>query len=450
MEAKSIYKQFYTKLIIATSLFIIALSFIFYEYTRSTVYGNIQKIMLQDAKKIYTSSLNKELSENNFKAIQNYNITIDLINNVNLIKHQFYTYDKDDNYYIKLIYPINVKKKQYIQIIRNINFERELLYSVIFKNLFVLAIPGFIMMLLYSLAVSKSLLKPIIQINKKLSNMDENSLTKIDKKDLPIEFHSLSDSINSLTNRIETYVKFKKELFIGAAHELKTPLAVMKLKNEVTLRKRREVEAYEETLKLTVKQIDDMNIMITSILDIGRAEGAQFEQTSDIDLVEYMKKKSNDYRMLSAQKNIIITFFSNVNILQTSLQVTLFNQILQNFVQNAIKFSPNEEKASNMVARYLQNAGFKIVPIYPKEDTILGEKVYRSLSEIPFKIDMVDIFRKPNAIADVVDACIARGDIDTVWTQLGLVNNEAAKKASDAGMKVVQNKCTKIEHRNLF
>jgi predicted CoA-binding protein len=50
----------------------------------------------------------------------------------------------------------------------------------------------------------------------------------------------------------------------------------------------------------------------------------------------------------------------------------------------------------------------------------------------------------------VIDACIARGDIDTVWTQLGLVNNEAAQKASDAGMKVVQNKCTKIEHANLF
>ncbi|KAB7891048.1 CoA-binding protein [Poseidonibacter ostreae] len=112
--------------------------------------------------------------------------------------------------------------------------------------------------------------------------------------------------------------------------------------------------------------------------------------------------------------------------------------------------SPNEEKASNRVAKYLQNAGFKIVPIYPKEETILGEKVYRSLEEIPFKIDMVDIFRKPNAIAAVIDACIARGDIDTVWTQLGLVNNEAAQKASEAGMKVVQNKCTKIEHANLF
>jgi len=112
--------------------------------------------------------------------------------------------------------------------------------------------------------------------------------------------------------------------------------------------------------------------------------------------------------------------------------------------------SPNEEKASNRVAQYLKNAGFKIVPIYPKEDEILGEKVYRSLEEIPFKIDMVDIFRKPDAIAAVVDAAIKRGDIDTVWTQLGLVNNEAAKKAEEAGMKVVQNKCTKIEHANFF
>jgi predicted CoA-binding protein len=63
---------------------------------------------------------------------------------------------------------------------------------------------------------------------------------------------------------------------------------------------------------------------------------------------------------------------------------------------------------------------------------------------------MVDIFRKPAAIASVVDACIKRGDIDTVWTQLGLVNNEAAKKAEESGMKVVQNKCTKIEHASLF
>lgn len=112
--------------------------------------------------------------------------------------------------------------------------------------------------------------------------------------------------------------------------------------------------------------------------------------------------------------------------------------------------SPNEEKASNKVAKYLKNAGFKIVPIYPKEDIILGEKVYRNLSEIPFKIDMVDIFRKPDAIEKIVDEAINRGDIDTIWTQLGLVNNSAAKKAKEQGLKVVQNKCTKIEHNNIF
>ena len=112
--------------------------------------------------------------------------------------------------------------------------------------------------------------------------------------------------------------------------------------------------------------------------------------------------------------------------------------------------SPDASKASNMVAVYLQSAGFKIIPVYPKEDTILGEKVYRNISEIPFKIDMVDIFRKPDAIAEIIDEAIARGDVDTVWTQLGLVNNEAAALAQEAGLKVVQNKCTKIEHRNLF
>ncbi len=112
--------------------------------------------------------------------------------------------------------------------------------------------------------------------------------------------------------------------------------------------------------------------------------------------------------------------------------------------------SPDESKASNMVARYLQNAGYRIVPVYPKGETILGEKVYRSLAEIPFKVDMVDIFRKPAAFDAIADACIARGDIDVFWGQLGLINNEAAKKAKDAGMKVVQNYCSKIEHQALM
>ena len=112
--------------------------------------------------------------------------------------------------------------------------------------------------------------------------------------------------------------------------------------------------------------------------------------------------------------------------------------------------SPNPEKASHRVAKYLQEVGYKIVPVYPKEDTILGEKVYRSLAEIPFEVDMVDIFRKPAAFDAIADACIARGDVKVFWGQVGLVNNAAAQKAKDAGMKVVQNFCAMVEHKALY
>lgn len=118
-----------------------------------------------------------------------------------------------------------------------------------------------------------------------------------------------------------------------------------------------------------------------------------------------------------------------------------------------VGLSPDSEKASFRVASYLQSKGFKIVPIYPKEDEILGEKVYRSLEEIPFDIDMVDIFRKPDAIAKVVDEAIRLKDsknIKSVWFQLGLANNEAAQKAVENGLKVVQNKCTKIEYKAIY
>ncbi len=112
--------------------------------------------------------------------------------------------------------------------------------------------------------------------------------------------------------------------------------------------------------------------------------------------------------------------------------------------------SPDESKPSHRVAKYLKAQGYKIVPVYPKEDEILGEKVYRSLAEIPFEVDMVDIFRKPDALGAVADACIARGDVKYFWAQEGIVNNEAAEKAEAAGMKVVQNHCTMVEHKHLL
>jgi predicted CoA-binding protein len=115
-----------------------------------------------------------------------------------------------------------------------------------------------------------------------------------------------------------------------------------------------------------------------------------------------------------------------------------------------VGLSPDTSKASNIVARYLQNHGFKIIPVYPKGDVILGEKVYRNLSDIPIKVDMVDMFRKASFADTLVQEAIKRGDVKCLWIQLGLQNDTACEVAKEAGMNAIQNKCTKIEHKRLF
>ena len=111
--------------------------------------------------------------------------------------------------------------------------------------------------------------------------------------------------------------------------------------------------------------------------------------------------------------------------------------------------SPDESKPSHRVAKYLQSQGFKIIPIYPKEETILGEKVYRSLEEIEENIDMVDMFRKAEVADSIVDVLEKRDDVKVLWLQEGIVNNSAAQRAKDLGLKVVQSRCTMVEHKAL-
>jgi len=112
--------------------------------------------------------------------------------------------------------------------------------------------------------------------------------------------------------------------------------------------------------------------------------------------------------------------------------------------------SPNPTKDSNKVAKYLLEAGYDMIPVYPKEEKILGQKVYRSLVEIDKPVDMVVVFRKPAVVSAVADACIERGDIKVLWTQIGIVNNEASQKAKEAGIAVVQNHCAMVEHKEIF
>jgi predicted CoA-binding protein len=113
--------------------------------------------------------------------------------------------------------------------------------------------------------------------------------------------------------------------------------------------------------------------------------------------------------------------------------------------------SPKPDRDSHRVAAYLQTAGYRVVPINPGADEILGVTAYPDLASVPgdVELDIVDVFRRPEHIPAVVDAVLARG-AKALWLQLGCANPEAEERARDAGLDVVSDRCIKVEHRNRF
>lgn len=111
-----------------------------------------------------------------------------------------------------------------------------------------------------------------------------------------------------------------------------------------------------------------------------------------------------------------------------------------------VGLSSNKFRPSYEVAAYMQKAGYRIIPINPNETEVLGEKAYPILDGIHEVVDLVNIFRRSEAVPEAVDAAIKIG-AKAVWMQLGVMHEEAAQKARDAGLLVVQDRCLLIEHR---
>lgn len=113
--------------------------------------------------------------------------------------------------------------------------------------------------------------------------------------------------------------------------------------------------------------------------------------------------------------------------------------------------SPKSNRPSHVVMAYLQARGFRVIPVNPQNagETILGERVYAALAEIPEKIDVVDVFRNSEAAGPITDEAIAAG-ARAVWMQLTVRNDAAAARAAAAGLQVVMNRCMKIEYGRLF
>jgi predicted CoA-binding protein len=114
-----------------------------------------------------------------------------------------------------------------------------------------------------------------------------------------------------------------------------------------------------------------------------------------------------------------------------------------------VGLSDKADRDSHRVAAYLQRAGYRIIPVNPAVKEVLGEKSYASLREVPEKIDIVDIFRKPEAVPQIVEEAIAVG-ARVVWMQEGIAHNAAADQARAAGLAVVMNRCILKDHAALL
>lgn len=135
----------------------------------------------------------------------------------------------------------------------------------------------------------------------------------------------------------------------------------------------------------------------------------------------------------------------------------LIAKILKLKTVAVVGLSKDPSRPSHDVARYLKSHGYKIVPVNPMVNDVLGEKAYNSLLDLPEQlkneIDIVDIFRRTEDVPPIVDEAIqlhkSSGRPNAVWMQLGIVNEEAASKARAAGLSVIMDRCMKIEHTRL-
>ena len=114
-----------------------------------------------------------------------------------------------------------------------------------------------------------------------------------------------------------------------------------------------------------------------------------------------------------------------------------------------VGLSPKPHRPSHRVARYLLEAGYTIIPVNPGQDSILDLPCYPSLRAVPVSVDMVDIFRRSDAVGPIVDDAIEIG-ASYIWMQEGIVNQAAAARAEAAGLQVVMDRCTMVDHLNLL
>lgn len=334
---RSIRRRFLVQLIIASAALVVLFSSFLYLFIKQSIYDEKQAELLTKAQNISNSKSITAFQQKT--ADPSLGLTVDLITlQKDEASLEFFETTHLDETTLTLIYPFDFERSTYLKVSRDITATKNLLQKIL-KSIFIINAFGFIVIILYAIAFSKMLISPVSALTKRLANMNEHLLRPIRVDQLPDEFEPLGETLNRLMGRIQNFVKYQKELFIGTAHELKTPLAVIKLKNQVTLIKKRSPEEYIEAIRITNQSVDEMNKIVSDILNIGRQEGAQLEMPVEADIIQILKKWEGDFSLLThSEKKILKTQFEPESFIAV-LQVTLLNQILQNFLQNAMKFT---------------------------------------------------------------------------------------------------------------
>ncbi len=440
LPENSIKKKFILQLIIASVSLIAIFSIILYSYIKVSILDDITKSLRIEAEQIIKKNLLKTPFTKKSSSLNISNTISMTQNQVEVVirvdkdfKISYEDFERGGRKYLSILYPYDKARSSFLVVTKDITGTYEL-FSNILKSIILVNIMGGIIIIAYAFFLSETLLYPIKSISTKLTRMNENFLEHIDTKELPEEFIPLAESINKLIDRIQNFVKYQKELFVGASHELKTPLAVMKTKNEVTLLKRREPEKYIEALKTNNKAINDMNSMISSILEIGRQESAHFEEPEEVDVIEFLEEKGKDYRLLATGKEIEIKMDLEPERYCIVTQKALLNHILQNFMQNAIKFAPKGSQI--LIKSRLNGDDFKIEII--DEGPGINEEIDLFA---PFK-------RYGNQSGAGLGLFLARGAADAIGAKLSLKNREDGKSGAIATIELNAKNFCPTEEQN--
>jgi len=429
---RSIRSQFLIQLIVASAALLIIFSSILYVYIQQNIYDEKYDEMMQFAKNVTSFQSLSETMSNNTDALLG--VTVELVNyrSPDYEPHLFED-NRDGHHYLILLYPFEKAQNAYLKVSKDITSMKRLLKKILRSIFFINGI-GFIIIILYAIALSKMLTIPIKALSRRLSNMNEQLIRPLKVEELPEEFEPLGETINRLLGRIQNFVKYQKELFIGAAHELKTPLAVIKLKNQVTLIKKRTPEEYIEAIKKTNETVDEMNKIVADILNIGRQEGAQLEPPVHQDIIELLRQKAEDFSLLARSEKKTLTWDLKPDRYDATIQVGLLNQILQNFLQNALKFTPEERNVE--------------LRSYPDGEDL----VIQVIDEGCGIDDSVDLFapfkRQGNKSGVGLGLFLAKSAADAMGAEISLQNRTDGKEGTVATLRMRARLCCPMPIRH--